>query len=244
MTVVRFEPVGQGASAVCEECGRTYYGPPTILRNRRWCSWECRTATPRDWRSCERVPWRCEACGLERLQQPSEVYRRFCSLKCRDVITAVERQKRVEVACGHCGKRFQKRPSEIKIGRGKFCSRRCAGLGRPLNGRPSKVASAAVTLFASRHPDIAVEPEKRVSRYSIDLAVPHLRLAIELDGVYWHSLPAIQAKDRRKTADLEQAGWTVLRVVIAARATPEEVADQIEEIWSAHLEALHAEHDP
>lgn len=38
--------------------------------------------------------------------------------------------KMVEVKCSHCGKTFQTYPSRIKMGQGKFCSKKCADASR------------------------------------------------------------------------------------------------------------------
>lgn len=48
-------------------------------------------------------------------------------------------------------------------------------------------------------------------RYSIDLAIPSLKLAIECDGKSYHSSPAQKAHDRRKNVFLRKNGWRVLR---------------------------------
>ena len=69
--------------------------------------------------------------------------------------------------------------------------------------------------------------EHRVGRWSIDLALPQLALAIELDGEYWHSLPNMVAKDIRKDAYLRSRGWTVCRIVMTKDDTPETIARQI-----------------
>jgi len=45
----------------------------------------------------------------------------------------------------------------------------------------------------------------------IDLAYPDLRLAIEIDGFWWHSTPQRKAADERRQNQLVQAGWRVLR---------------------------------
>lgn len=111
--------------------------------------------------------------------------------------------------------------------RKKFCSRRCAALGRPVTGT-SKIADAAIDLWASTWDGEPYEKEKRVRRWSIDLALPHSKHAIELDGVYWHSLPEMVEKDRRKDAALKRRGWTVSRIVIEKDSTPEELAALID----------------
>ena len=62
---------------------------------------------------------------------------------------------------------------------------------------------------------VSVEPTRvnvpgRRRAWTIDIAVPELRLAIEYDGAYWHA--ERQAIDSEKTRDLTRAGWTVIRV--------------------------------
>lgn len=45
----------------------------------------------------------------------------------------------------------------------------------------------------------------------VDLAYPHLRLAIEIDGFAWHSSPERKQRDEQRQNRLVLAGWTVLR---------------------------------
>ena len=52
-------------------------------------------------------------------------------------------------------------------------------------------------------------PEYPVGRYHIDIFIPSSKLAIECDGDFWHR--GRQAKDARKTAKLQEAGFTVIR---------------------------------
>ncbi len=67
-------------------------------------------------------------------------------------------------------------------------------------------------------------------RRSVDLAFPRLRVAVFVDGCFWHVCPQHSApprvntgywlpklagnaeRDRRTDADLSAAGWTVVRV--------------------------------
>ncbi len=53
--------------------------------------------------------------------------------------------------------------------------------------------------------------ELRGHRYRLDLAYPALRVAIEVDGAQ-HDDGDIAANDEVRTARLEHAGWTILRV--------------------------------
>jgi len=44
--------------------------------------------------------------------------------------------------------------------------------------------------------------------YSIDIAIPHLMVAIEYDGSYWHQN---LEKDIKRQTEIEKQGWTVIR---------------------------------
>jgi very-short-patch-repair endonuclease/endogenous inhibitor of DNA gyrase (YacG/DUF329 family) len=47
--------------------------------------------------------------------------------------------------------------------------------------------------------------------FSCDFGFPEARVIVECDGDYWHSLPNVQERDKRKDAYLKAAGYTVLR---------------------------------
>jgi len=163
--------------------------------------------------------------------------RPFCSQTCAKAKQADGRRvKMITITCGWCGDRFETWPS--KVGRKKFCSRRCAGLGRPLNGKPSKIGTAAIDEWSRSTWTPPYQRELRLGRWSVDLAFPDVRLAVELDGTYWHSLPAMVEKDARKDAWLADAGWTVVRIPIPKDATAQGVAADI----AAAVARSHPEH--
>lgn len=64
------------------------------------------------------------------------------------------------------------------------------------------------------------QTEYQVGFYAIDEASPDLKVAVEIDGCYWHGCPHCKSLpfgdnarlDKRKTTYLERRGWAVLRV--------------------------------
>jgi len=47
--------------------------------------------------------------------------------------------------------------------------------------------------------------------YSIDFAIPHIKLGVESDGEYWHERPEQKQDDQERDYLLAQRGWTILR---------------------------------
>ena len=59
---------------------------------------------------------------------------------------------------------------------------------------------------------IAFEPDYRIGSYWIDCAILSHRIAVEVDGTYFHSLPNVQRINKRKDAWLLKSGWKVIRI--------------------------------
>lgn len=55
--------------------------------------------------------------------------------------------------------------------------------------------------------------EVKFGRYSLDVYIPKLKLCIECDGVYWHSLEGVPEKDKKRDMYLkEKFGIDTLRI--------------------------------
>lgn len=48
-------------------------------------------------------------------------------------------------------------------------------------------------------------------RYLADFCIPSMKVIIECDGDYWHNLPEILERDKKKDLYLKKYGWKVLR---------------------------------
>lgn len=56
-------------------------------------------------------------------------------------------------------------------------------------------------------------PQYAIDKYNIDLAIPEIKLAIEVDGGNWHSTATRkQAQDASKKEYLDSIGWDLLRI--------------------------------
>ena len=54
--------------------------------------------------------------------------------------------------------------------------------------------------------------EFKIGTYWIDFYLPEARLAIEVDGEYWHSSEKVMARDKQKDAFLQSQGVDFLRI--------------------------------
>lgn len=49
--------------------------------------------------------------------------------------------------------------------------------------------------------------------FIIDIAFPDQKLAIELDGDYWHSTKKNRQRDKMKDSILKREGWSIIRIL-------------------------------
>ena len=89
---------------------------------------------------------------------------------------------------------------------------------------------------------IDFEQEYPINGFRIDFALPDIKLAIECDGDYWHSLPGIKEKDKRRDKALGKLGWTTLRfteteINRSASNCAQRVADKVE--WAREILELY-----
>jgi len=77
------------------------------------------------------------------------------------------------------------------------------------NSNPSSLELMIRAELDSR--GIIYEPQYPLLRYTIDIAFPDSKLAVEADGEYWHSHPDRVIKDEKRDSDLEEEGWRTIR---------------------------------
>ena len=168
---------------VCPVCGKTFSVSATIANRYTVCSRECRTASTK-YQVCER-------CGKPFVAE-KRLNRHYCSEECR-------RPPFIK-NCATCDKEFRYFPGDIDR---MFCSFACYRRFRGENGLERIVRSTLDIL------SIGYIQEAKMGRYSIDFLLADLRIALEVDGTYWHRDPK---RDARKMAYLEAHGWAVCRI--------------------------------
>jgi len=172
---------------ICPRCGKAFSVNAKIADRYTVCSKACRLATRR-YNTCPR-------CGKLFLNSERRYGRVYCSEECR--------RPPVEISCKECGRRFRICPGESDSR--LFCSYAC---WRRYNGETSIEAAVRQTLT---NLGISFVQEAPIGRYCIDFLLADLRIAMEVDGSYWHR-PDVQPRDARKDAFLESYGWRVCRI--------------------------------
>ena len=210
--------------SACRQCA-TILPPSFPSAKRQFCSYACCAAWrrangfPKSGRTLAGTPSfvskPCAHCGAAFSLRACDVGRRkFCSHHC---YSKRSRKRLLSVVrCPQCGKVREVPRSVIPKGRGRFCSRRCAGIaGLWKNGKISQPEQEFCDSLEAC--GVIVERQRRFGRYTIDAFVREWNLAIEIDGVYWHALPKMVARDRRKDAYLAGRGIKIERITIGRR---------------------------
>lgn len=191
-------------------------------RKGQFCSRNCTYAAFRaeGWpRQKPAIPKICQVCSSEfSINQAAAERAKYCSKKCLGIAngrrqTKLPMEKKVaNCVCLQCKAEFTKPMSAIKDGRGKFCSKRCMGIYHVHTKRPKISIKEKQFGDALEAAGLTILRNYRIGPWVCDFYVPRTNRVIEFDGVYWHSLPAMKARDERKDEWLSRNGFAVTRV--------------------------------
>jgi hypothetical protein len=168
---------------VCAYCGLAGYKKPSDLKRAKnnFCNRICA-----DKFKDKRIEVKCayESCENISLRAPWEIERNknnFCSHECY----AKFQDKKLEVECLNCGIKFMKQLCEIKTRKKHFCSELCAKNLQKFKDwscNRSKLEIAIEKHFKIIFPFMYIRYNKTDIGYELDIFVPCLELAIELNG--------------------------------------------------------------
>ncbi|WP_436852642.1 very short patch repair endonuclease [Nocardiopsis dassonvillei] len=130
--------------------------------------------------------------------------------------------------------------------------------GAHLRGRRTRNTAPEVALRRAVHAQgLRFRLHRRIGRCTPDFVLPRWKLAVFVDGCYWHGCPSHsprrfrgpnasrwedkintnRARDQRNTTQLEEAGWRVLRIWECE--VKQNTADAAQRVREAALNAAH-----
>jgi very-short-patch-repair endonuclease len=160
-----------------------------------------------------RVEKRCAHCSITFTASPKAT---FCSVACQWAGRGPcpKRQvARISLKCRICSREFQRLQCQINAGRGAFCSQTCRALySNSVQGH--KRSSGIETRFFDECLALGANftSQVRIGPYCADALSADGSTAFEFDGDYWHSLPRVVSKDKRKEAYFSSIGITVIHI--------------------------------
>jgi hypothetical protein len=120
----------------------------------------------------------------------------------------VDAKTPIEWICLLDNYKWKASPDNIKRGRGcPQCAKNCSGF-------ETAVYSRILEKYTdSQHNVRGLLANKR---FELDIFIPSLRIAIEVDGEYWHNSSAIKEKDIRKNKECKEVGIKLFRMGVTA----------------------------
>lgn len=158
------------------------------------------------------LPFKCEYCEKtfntyknqvkKALNNHPRIKIKYCSNKCKQKSS----DTRILINCNQCGKQFNKQKHEIN--KNNFCSHSCAttynnthkikGINR------SKLEQYLENKLIELYPNIKILFNNvNTIKYELDIYIPSLKLAFELNGIY-HYEPIFNEKKFLKTQNNDQ----------------------------------------
>ena len=162
-------------------------------------------------KSEQRLPLRCKVCHARFYQTKHDIKRKkskylYCSFKCM----GKDRTTKQQVVCKQCGKKFKKLLNQIKKFPNHFCSQSCAATWnnthKTKGTRISKLELWLHAQLSKLYPNLTFHFNRKDTINSeLDIYIPSLKLAFELNGIYHYEpihgkdkLNSIQNNDNRK----------------------------------------------
>lgn len=163
-----------------------------------------------DAKSLDYLPCECYACKNTFLKEKHEIVKflnkaknchtiQYCSRKCKSTgQTTIS-----TVKCANCGAAFEKLPNQIKKSKNNFCSRSCAATynntHKTHGNRRSKLEKYIEIKLTSLYPNLDIRFNcKDPIDSELDIYIPDLNLAIELNGIF-HYEPIFGTKKFQQT---------------------------------------------
>lgn len=167
-------------------------------------------------KSRDKLPFECIQCQKTFYKAKNEIQKKnknhpnikilFCSKKCKDL----SQNTSMKVECKNCNKKFNKQISDIKRSKNNFCSHPCSATYNNRNKkhgtRRSKLEVWLESQLTEKYPNLEILYNRSDAIQSeLDIYIPSLSLAFELNGIFHYEpiygqakLASIQNNDERK----------------------------------------------
>ena len=169
--------------------------------------------------SDDKLPCECYVCSTTFYKMKKEIKShlkgnsrhtiQYCSRKCWDVAQT----NKIKLNCTNCDSEFQMKPSGIKRSKSgnHFCSQSCAATYNNKNkSHGTRVSKLEIWLqenLTTRYPDLEIHYNRKdVIGSELDIYIPSLNLAFELNGIFHYEpiygidkLQKIQENDQSKS---------------------------------------------
>ena len=195
----------------CLTCGIDFYKKPSQIKrsSSNFCSRECK------WKhQDQKVEVKCLTCGIDFYKSLFEIKRssnNFCSIKCRGNY----QDKRTEVQCQNCNKLFLKQSCEIQKSPRHCCSIQCFKTLAKYNknwGSSRSKLEIYVEKKLTEDLELNILYNKTSIGYELDIHIPELNLAIELNGItHYKPIYGLDALLKRQEIDRLKAEECVKR---------------------------------
>lgn len=155
----------------------------------------------------------CKQCNIkyektEKVFKQKKSANKFCSLKC----LGLSIRNKIKCACKNCNKEFEKHPNQIKKSKtgNQFCSKSCSATynnkHKTTGNRRSKLEVYLQEKLTILFPNLEILYNyKDAINSELDIYIPSLKLAFELNGIFHYEpiygqekLNQIQNNDHRK----------------------------------------------
>jgi len=106
-----------------------------------------------------------------------------------------------DTTCEQCGKPFSAFTPNMRVGWGRFCSRSCGAINRMKSDEKKRwtIPEKLVWKYLLAKYGLMFYPQYVINGYGVaDFYNPWFRMIVEVQGDYWHSLPKMRERDRRK----------------------------------------------
>jgi hypothetical protein len=186
--------------------------------------------------------YKCDQCGKEGYKKPSLLKNRkniFCCKECSDKF----KDKRVEVICLVCQKVFLKEQCEIKRYGRHCCSKECGKLLRIFHKNWGSSRSKLEIYIENQMKNIFsffIDYNNTETGYELDIYVPHLDLAIEINGIFHYKaiygmkkLLRVQQIDKEKVVECKKRNIKLIVIDVSNdKSTKKVFRERFEQVLS------------